>query len=137
MHLTQFLRLLDHHGADFGRWPTADAEAARALLAHSPDAMAQLQRAAMVEDALRDSRALPDAAALERMRAHVARHVARAPLPAPRGPLHWLRALLPIGGGALAALAACGLWLMLASPLPFDDSGFSAPRQLAMIESTD
>jgi hypothetical protein len=97
MHLTQFLRLLDHHGADFGRWPTADAEAARALLAHSPDAMAQLQRAAMVEDALRDSRALPDAAALERMRAHVARHVARAPLPAPRGPLHWLRALLPIG----------------------------------------
>jgi hypothetical protein len=137
MHLTHFLRLLDSHGADLARWPAVDAEAARALLARSTDAQAQLQRAAIVEDALRASRALPDAAALERMRAHVARHVARVPLPAPRGPLHWLRAVLPMGGGALAALAACGLWLMLARPLPFDDTGFNAPRQLAMIESTD
>lgn len=137
MHLTRFLRLLESHGSDLRRWPVADAAAARILLAQSADAQAQLQRAAGMEDALRSSRALPDAAALERMRAHVARHVARAPLPVRPGPLHWLRPLLPMGGGALAALAACGLWLMLASPLPLDDAGFNAPRQLAMIESTD
>jgi len=137
MHLTRFLRLLESHGADLRRWPADDAAAARALLAQSAEARTHLQRAAGVEDALRASRSLPDAAALERMRAHVARHVARAPLPVRPGLLHWLRPLLPMGGGALAALAACGLWLMLASPVPLDDAGFNAPRQLAMIESTD
>jgi hypothetical protein len=137
MNLARFLRLLESHGADLRRWPDEHAAAARALLAASPDAQDHLQHAADVDAALRDSRTMPDAATLERMRAHVARHVARAPIPTRPGPLHWLRLALPVGGGALATLAVCAVWLTLASPLSLDDTGFNAPRQIAMIESTE
>lgn len=136
MHIARFEHLLDTHGADLGRWPPAEAAAARALLMESPQAQALLHRAAALDDILRDSRALPDAATLARMRAHVAGRVARMPLPQRPGALAWLRPLAPFGGGALAALLGCGLWLTFANPFP-EAADFSAPRQIAMIESTE
>jgi hypothetical protein len=136
MRIARFEHLLDTHGADLGRWPPEEAGAARALLMASPEAQALLRQAAELDDLLRDSRALPDAAALARMRAHVAGQVARMPLPARPGALHWLRPLVPFGGGALAALLACGLWLSFAPPVSHAPD-FSAPRQIAMIESTE
>ncbi|RMI25039.1 hypothetical protein EBE87_10475 [Pseudoroseomonas wenyumeiae] len=135
MRMSRFEHLLDAHGADLGRWPPAEAQAARVLLMASPEAQALLHRAATLEDALRESRALPDAATLARMRTHVAGRVARMPLPERPGALAWLRPLLPFGGGALATLLACGLWLTFA-PLS-EAPDFSAPRQIAMIESTE
>ncbi len=137
MSLPHFLELAESHGADLARWPAGEAEAARALLAASAQARAEHARAALIDAALADSRTLPDAATLERMRAHVARHVARSPLPARPGLLHWLRPLLPMGSGALAALALCAAWLTFAMPMAAEDTGFNAPRQIAMIESTE
>ncbi|EHM01974.1 hypothetical protein HMPREF9946_01710 [Acetobacteraceae bacterium AT-5844] len=137
MQLSRFLHLLDTYGADLQRWPAIDAAAARALLATSAEAQADWNRAVLLDEALRDTRNLPDAATLERMRAHVARHVARTPPPARPGLLHWLRPLLPMGSGALAALALCAAWLTFVTPAPVEDNGFSAPRQIAMIESTE
>jgi hypothetical protein len=136
MRIARFEQLLDAHGTDLGRWPPAEAGAARALLVASPEAQEALHRAALIADAMRASRADPDADTLARMRAHVAGRVARMPLPARPGPFGWLRPLAPIGGGALAALVCCGLWLFLANPFP-DMDGFNAPRQIAMIESTE
>jgi hypothetical protein len=138
MRIDRFAALLDSFGADLARWPATDAAAARALLAESPGAQALMRDAAGLDAALRASRAGPDAETLARMRAHVARQVARMPAPVPAGPLHWLRPLLPVGGGALAALLACGIWLTVSPPTFLNDAtGFSAPRQIAMIESTD
>ena len=135
MRISRFEHLLGAHGADLGRWPPAEAQAARALLMASPQAQALLHRAAVLEDALRESRAVPDAATLARMRAHVAVRVAGMPVPERPGALAWLRPLLPFGGGALATLLACGLWLTL---VPLSEApDFSAPRQIAMIESTE
>jgi hypothetical protein len=135
MRITHFARLLDTYGADLGRWPLADATPARALLAEEPQAQALLRQAAELDAALRSSRATADAAALERMRAHVALHVATQPIPARATRFEWLRALLPMGGGALAALAVCGIWLAFA--VPWESDTFNAPRQIAMIESTE
>jgi hypothetical protein len=138
MRIARFAELLDSHGADFGRWPATEASAARALLAESPEAQQRLQAAARLDSLLRASRSGPDAAALARMSAHVAREVARAPLPAPPGRLHWLRPLLPMGGGAVLALAVCGIWLTVAPPQSLTGAtDFTAPRQIATIESTD
>jgi hypothetical protein len=136
MRMTRFEHLLDTHGADLGRWPVAEAEAAHGLLIASREAQALLHHAAVLEDALRDSRALPDDATLARMRAHVAGQVARMPLPERPGPFSWLRPLVPFGGGALAALLACGFWLTFATPFS-EAPDFSAPRQIAMIESNE
>ena len=138
MRMVRFADLLDSHGADLARWPAAEAPAARALLAENPEAQRRLRAAARLDARLRASRAGPDDAALARMRAHVAREVARSPLPARPGWRQWLRPLLPMGGGAVLALAACGVWLSLSPPSPFTGTAdFSAPRQIAMIESTD
>jgi hypothetical protein len=136
MRITRFARLLDAFGPDLGRWPPAEAASARALVTESTEAQALLHGAAMLQDALRDSRADADAETLARMRAHVAGRVARMPLPARPGLFDRLRPLVPIGGGAVAALVCCSLWLSLWSPLP-DAPGFYAPRQIAMIESDE
>ncbi|MBO1076527.1 hypothetical protein [Roseomonas marmotae] len=141
MRMARFYDLLDTYGADLGRWPRADAEAARTLLKASPEAQERLRHTSGLDDALRGSRMGPDPAALARMRAHVAVHVARMPLPAVSSnpwamPLDWLRGLVPVGCGALAVLLASGLWLTYAPPLA-DAPEFSAPRQIAMIESTE
>lgn len=67
-------------------------------------------------------RALPQPRpeAVARLQDGIAYRIARAPLPAPPGPLARLRALLPpvapAGWGALAALATCALWLTVAAP---------------------
>jgi hypothetical protein len=142
MTLPRFLRLLGAYGAAPHRWPEAERTSALELLASSDEARAALDKASGLDAALAGSSALPDAAALARMRAHVARQVARAPLPARPGFWHWLRPVLPMGGGALATALACALWLAFsAQPIPAssDDSDFTAPRQitLAMMESRD
>ncbi|MCO6417856.1 hypothetical protein JYK14_17040 [Siccirubricoccus sp. KC 17139] len=70
-----------------------------------------------LEAALRRALPRPDAAAVARLEAAVARRIARSPLPAPPGPLVRLRAglpeLIPAGWGALAAAAGCAVWLGL------------------------
>lgn len=138
MRIARFAALLDSYGADLGRWPAAEAPAARRLLAESPEAQRRLRQAAGLDALLRAGRHGPDADALARMRAHVAREVAHAPLPAAPGWRQWLRPLLPMGGGAVLALALCGVWLSLAPPQFLSGpADFNAPRQIAMIESTD
>ncbi|UFN47840.1 hypothetical protein LPC08_17735 [Roseomonas sp. OT10] len=154
-------RLLDTHGADPARWPPAEAAAARALLAASPEARAMQARAALVDAALNDSLPPADPAALARMRHAVAAAVARAPLPVPAtrpglawagglgeagivqgggGLLGWLRPVLPAGCGALLTLAACALWLSwapLQAQTQAQEESWGAPRILAMMEPSE
>jgi hypothetical protein len=136
MNLTQFETLLARHGAEPETWPAGQAAAARALLAGSPAARQALEAARRLELALRDTRPAADAATLARMQDHIARRVAMLPLPEARrdGWLQWLRPLLPAGTGALLTLAACGLWLNLATPEE-TGPGPSAPRLLLAMES--
>ncbi|WP_149535515.1 hypothetical protein [Siccirubricoccus phaeus] len=82
-----------------------------------------------LEAALRRALPRPDAAAVARLEAAVARRIARAPLPAPLGPMGQLQRLLPslapAGWGALAAGLGCALWLGLhpVSTAPIDPLG--------------
>ncbi|PWC27690.1 hypothetical protein [Teichococcus aestuarii] len=138
-----FSGLLDTHGADPARWPPAEAEAARRLLADSAEARALHRRAQALAALLDESLPGPDAQALARMRARLAQAVATAPPPAPAGasiwdspgasPWAWLRPLWPAGCGALVTLAACLLWLNLA-PGPAAQPWLGAPPLLAMVE---
>ncbi|MFZ4410666.1 MAG: hypothetical protein ACOYOH_25205, partial [Paracraurococcus sp.] len=80
-----------------------------------------LVRAAVrtLDTRLRDGLPHPAPEAVARLRAAVAREIARTPLPAPPGP--WarltaqLRPVAPAGWGALAAMATCALWLSLSA----------------------
>lgn len=135
-----FARRLDTQGADLARWPGPESEAARRLLAASPEARALHQRAQALAALLDESLPGPDAETLARMRARLARAVAAEPLPAPPSPWSWLRPLSswlrplwPAGCGALVTLAACLLWLNLA-PLPAAQPWLGAPPLLAMAE---
>jgi hypothetical protein len=121
MSLHRFARLLEGRGADLVRWPAAERAAAEALLAGSPPARRLLAEARALDALLRDGLPSPDPDAAGRVRAAVARRVARLPRPAPpsRGMrlVRGLRSLAPAGCGALAAVAACAAWLALAPPL--------------------
>jgi hypothetical protein len=120
MPLGRLARLLDIHGARPERWPAADRRAATALLAGSEAARGLLAEACRLEAALAAALPQPSPDSVARLRAAVAREIARAPLPAPPGP--WarlaaaLRPVAPAGWGALAAMATCALWLGLSSP---------------------
>ncbi|MDJ0387755.1 hypothetical protein QMO56_06490 [Roseomonas sp. E05] len=138
MRLDDFARLLDTHGADPARWPPGAIPAARALLERSATARGLQAEARVLDEALRDSLPGPAPEALARMRANVARAVARAPRPAAPergGLLHWLRPWLPAGCGALVTLAVCGFWLSR-MPQPAPEEVLGAPRMLAMMEET-
>jgi hypothetical protein len=121
MSLHRFARLLEGRGADLARWPAAERAAAEALLAGSAPARRLLAEARALDALLRDGLPSPDADAAGRVRAAVARRVARLPRPAPpsRGMrlARGLRSLAPAGCGALATVAACAAWLALAPPL--------------------
>jgi hypothetical protein len=114
-----FVRLLDTHGACQDRWPAAERAAAAALLATSVEARALLAGAAALDAALLAALPHPAPDAVARLRATIAREIARSPLPTPPGLWARLRALLrpaaPAGWGALAAMATCALWLSLSA----------------------
>ncbi|MDO9706813.1 hypothetical protein [Paracraurococcus lichenis] len=111
----RFARLLDTHGPRPERWPAAMRPAAAALLAGSPAARARLAEAQRLDAGLAAALPHPAPEAVARLRAAVAREIARTPLPAPATPwarlLDRLRPAAPAGWGALAALATCALWL--------------------------
>jgi len=138
MRLKEFTRLLDTHGAEPARWPSSSRPAAQTFLESSAAARALRDEAQQLDAALRSSLPGPDAAAMARMRAGLARTVASMPLPErpPRGGLlRRLRPWAPAGCGALATLAAC--WLWLSRPEPEIAEILGAPRFLAMMESRE
>ncbi|MFT8243063.1 hypothetical protein [Roseomonas sp. BN140053] len=140
MSLRRFAQLLDTFGAEAAHWPVGERAAAASLLDSSPEARALRDRAARVDAALGASLPALDPAVLGRMRANLAAQVARRPLPvAAAGRLileRWLRPVLPAGCGALAVLAASGVWLVLATPQGSVDLAV-APPVLAMLEDGD
>ena len=121
MKLSRFLDMLAIYGARTERWP--DAAAAQRLLAESPEARAALAEA--LSDAGRIDRALDgfaprvEADAMARLRNAVQRRVAR--LPAPEASKSWsARHMLlnfSLRFGALAAMAAVGVWIGWAQPM--------------------
>jgi hypothetical protein len=132
MNTSRFAKLLDRHGPALARWPAAEAAAAAALLASSAEARASLAAAVRLDTRLRQDLPQPDAAAVTRLQAAVARRIARAPLPAPPGPLAWLRPAAPAGWGALAAMATCALWLSLSPPRAAPEDPFGPLQTLPL-----
>ena len=119
MTQAEFARLVETHGSRQERWPEAERSAAPALLAASAEARALLAKAAGLDRALLAALPHPAPDAVARLRAGVAREIARAPVPTPPGVWSRLRILLrpaaPAGWGALAAMATCALWLSLSA----------------------
>lgn len=125
MKLSQFHEMLATYGARIERWP--DAAAARRLLAESAEARAALEAA--LAEARRIDRALDgyaprvDPAVMARLRDTVQRRVARLPTPeASQGRVgawfarHMLLDL-SLRFGALAAMAAVGVWIGWSQPM--------------------
>lgn len=133
MPLGRFARLLDAHGPVPERWPPAARRGAAALLAGSAEARALLAEAGRLDAALAAALPRPGAEAVARLRATVAREIARTPLPVPPG--RWgrlrrsLRPAAPAGWGALAAIATCALWFSLSSAPPARAGDPLAPLQ--------
>ncbi|RYI99468.1 MAG: hypothetical protein EON47_16690, partial [Acetobacteraceae bacterium] len=94
MSLAHFALLLDRHGPLLARWPAAERDTGARLLAGSAEARAMLTSAVALDARLRQDLAQPSPAAVARLRDSVARHIARAPLPASLNPLDRLRAAL-------------------------------------------
>jgi hypothetical protein len=110
VHLKQFHRLLDIHGAELARWPAARQLAARRLVAADPRAHAALAAAQRLGSLL--DRVAPPPAGEARLR--IATRLAH--LPAQQPPLRWptpimLWDLLPRWprAVALASMAALGI----------------------------
>ena len=140
MRLTRFALLLDRHGPALAHWPEAEREAGTQVLAASAEARALLAGALALDARLRKDLPQPGTAAVSRLRKQVARRIARAPLPAPLGPLARLRATLrpvaPAGWGALAAMATCALWLSLSPPKPAVEDPFGPLQTLPLAGET-
>jgi hypothetical protein len=120
MTVNRLQTLSDSYGADLLRWPAEERRGAEALLRSSDDARQILANAAET-DALLDAMsraeqatwsAPGEAAALARLRAGIAGHIARENLA--RGPRRRWRGLLTLNGGVLAVQANLG-WLSLAT----------------------
>lgn len=121
MRLSRFEALLAAYGARLERWP--DPAAARRLLAESPAARAALAQAERVDRALDGYAPRIDPARAARLRDGVQRRIARLPAPEPpRGLGAWLARHvvlnLSLRFGALAAMAAVGVWIGWSQPLP-------------------
>ncbi|SDB43843.1 hypothetical protein [Belnapia rosea] len=136
MNTKQFARALDRHGPVMAGWPETERAAAATLLAGSAEARGLLQAALALDARLRRDLPQPDAAAVARLQAGIARRIARAPLPSPPGPLPRLLALLrpaaPAGWGALATMATCALWLSLSPPRAAPEDPFGPLQTLPL-----
>ena len=113
MELSTFEDMLDLHGGDVARWPSADRAAATAFLAVSSDARGLRDAMAEVEAVLR-SPPTPSSGALDRLAAHAMRHRQETPA---------RRLALRAGWAAAAAIVlfvglAVGAW----APLEHDVS---------------
>jgi hypothetical protein len=94
MSLTQFVELLDTHGADPAHWPQRRRDAAQELLAANADARAALATAANLDAVLARCCERPHVGDASEELA-IARVMARLPAPLPRQPQGLLRKLLP------------------------------------------
>ena len=117
MKLSRFLDMLAIYGARTERWP--DAAAAQRLLAESPEARAALANAGRVDRALDGFAPAVDADAMARLRSTVQRRVARSPAPeVSRGwSARHMLLTFSLRFGALAAMAAVGVWIGWAQPM--------------------
>ena len=117
MRLSRFHDVLATYGARPERWP--DAAAAQRLLAGSPEARAALKAADRVDRALGGYAPRVDPAVTARLRSTVQRRVAR--LPAPEASRPWsarhMVLNLSLRFGALAAMAAVGVWIGWSQPM--------------------
>jgi hypothetical protein len=126
--LTQFESLLGSYGADLARWPQEHRAAAQALLADSSPAQSLHAEACRIDEVLSAASARADrqlwpadqapGAALERLRAGVARRIATpAPAKMPTLPER-LAALIQAGGArSLLALSTAGCVAIIAGLL--------------------
>jgi hypothetical protein len=118
MKLPRFLDMLATYGARTERWP--DPEAARRLLAESPEARAALETAGRVDRALDGFAPRVDGASLERLRGTLKGRIARLPSAEAAGSRPWsarhMLLNLSLRFGALAAMAAVGIWIGSAQP---------------------
>jgi hypothetical protein len=136
MKLSRFLDMLAIYGARIDRWP--DGAAARGLLEQSPEARAALAEAARVDGALDGFAPRVDDAAVARLRGTLQRRVARLPSAEAAGSRPWsarhMLLNLSLRFGALAAMAAVGVWIGFAQPMPsrFDQASVDplAPIQV-------
>lgn len=135
--LDRFGHLLDVHGADPGRWPAQEREAALALVEAEPAARALLDEARALDAAL-DALPAPRAAPDLRLRVLAAAPSGRT-VPARATPFAWLHRLGrwtlagPALAGALALGLAVGHWLPMPEPA-LSEAEFYA---LALMDDSD
>lgn len=110
MSLDRFAELADIHGGDVGRWPEAEREAARALLAAEP-----FRLEAVLADAARLDRLLDLAPAQSADAALLGRLIAAAPRPASAS-LRWLAGAGAALGLGVAALAGVAVGVRIGQP---------------------
>jgi hypothetical protein len=113
MKLSRFLDMLAVYGARIDRWP--EPLAAQRLLAESPEARTALEQVGRVDRALDGFAPRVDDAALARLRGTLQRRVARLPSAEAAGSRPWsarhMLLNLSLRFGALAAVAALGIWI--------------------------
>jgi hypothetical protein len=116
MRESRFEALLESYGAALERWPEAEREPARRLLAVSDAARAAHQRALALDAALDADRIAIDTATLDRLRGAIrARASLAAPTPPRRAGLARLLAAPGLRMAALAAAAVASIWIGWAS----------------------
>jgi len=103
MNRLRLQRLIEAYGADPARWPADERDAARALLAHTPDAAAMRARARRIDEALDGFAPAADAGAEQRLLRALAEPPRQAPAMPPLMAGLWPRAAM------LAAASMAGV----------------------------
>ncbi|MBI2977926.1 MAG: hypothetical protein HYY38_03675 [Rhodospirillales bacterium] len=103
MNRLRLQRLIEAYGADPARWPAAERDAARALLAQTPDAAAMRARARLLDEALDGFAPAADAGAEQRLLRALAELPRQAPAMPPLMAGFWPRAAM------LAAASMAGV----------------------------
>ncbi|MBI2585676.1 MAG: hypothetical protein HYW28_07355 [Rhodospirillales bacterium] len=110
MNRLRLQRLIEAYGADPARWPAAERDAARALLAQTPDAAAMRARARLLDEALDGFAPAADAGAEQRLLRALAELPRQAPAMPPLMAGFWPRAAM------LAAASMAGVIIGLQAP---------------------
>jgi len=116
MRESRFEALLESYGAAIERWPEAEREPARRLLAVSPAARAAHRRARALDAALDADRLAIEPATLDRLQQAIRARAAQiAPTPPRRAGLGRLLGAPGVRLAALAAAALASIWIGWAS----------------------